>query len=135
MTSDGPILLVEDDHTLAGLLAQQLQAHGYAVETAGSAEAAAQKLASGVRPSIVLLDINLPGDSGWGLLRRGPLAEPGAPPVIVMSAVPVSPRRLQEFHIAGYLPKPFSVQVLTDCVARLSETVELEDTNVSGTDA
>ena len=124
MTHLGPILLVEDDDTLAGLLAQQLEAHGHAVQTVNSAEAAAQELASGLRPSLVLLDINLPGDSGWGLLRRGPLSEPGAPPVVVMSAVPVSPRRLRDFHVAGYLPKPFSIEVLTDCVMRLSGGAE-----------
>lgn len=135
MTDSGPILLVEDDETLAGLLAQQLEARGHTVTSVDSAEAAAAQMASGLRPSLVLLDINLPGDSGWGLLRRGPLSEPGAPPVVVMSAVPVSPSRLREFHVAGYLPKPFSIEVLTDCVMRLTLGSEKESSKVSGSDA
>jgi hypothetical protein len=36
---------------------------------AGSAEEAAEAIRNGFRPTIVLLDINLPGDSGWGFLR------------------------------------------------------------------
>ena len=68
---------------------------------------------------MVLLDVNLPGESGWTLLRRQAFADAGSPPVVVMSATPVSPRRLREFRVAGYLPKPFSVKVLVSCVARL----------------
>ncbi len=70
MTVPGPILLVEDDQTLASLLEQQLEARGHPVAMAHSAEAAAHQLASGLRPSLVLLDINLPGDSGWGFFER-----------------------------------------------------------------
>jgi DNA-binding response OmpR family regulator len=113
------ILLVEDDETLAGLLAHALEGHGHSVEIARSAEDAERRLAGGSRPSIVLLDVNLPGDSGWSLFRRGMLGVPGAPPVVVTSAVPISPARLREFRVAGYLPKPFSVAVLLDCVERL----------------
>jgi DNA-binding response OmpR family regulator len=131
----GPILMVEDDAPLAAIVARHLKAHGHPTEVVASAEEAERRLAAGLRPALVLLDINLPGDSGWGLLRRGPLAEPGAPPVVVMSAVPVSPRRLREFRVAGYLPKPFSIQVLTDCVTRLSGGAEAELSRVSDTDA
>ncbi len=116
------ILLVEDDETLAGLLAHHLEARGFLVDAVGTAEEASGYVRSGVRPWLVLLDINLPGDSGWALLRHGPLAGPDAPPVVVMSAVPVSPARLQEYRVAGYLPKPFPIDALMDFVERLDNT-------------
>ena len=118
------ILLVEDDTTLAGLLAHHLEGRGYLVDAVASAEEASGYIRSGVTPWLVLLDINLPGESGWALLRHGPLAGPDAPPVVVMSAVPVSPARLREFQVAGYLPKPFPIEALMDCVERLDNPAE-----------
>ncbi len=66
----------------------------------------------------MLLDINLPGDSGWGFLRTGGLDAAGSPPVFVVSATAVPPARLREFDCAGYLPKPFAVPTLIEIVER-----------------
>lgn len=57
------VLLVEDDATLRQILARHLRAQGYDVDEAGSAEEAVTILAGGIRPAVVLLDINLPGDT------------------------------------------------------------------------
>jgi DNA-binding response OmpR family regulator len=113
------VLLVEDDVTLAGLLAHALEGRGHVVETVGSAEDAERRLALAPQPALVVLDVNLPGDSGWSLFRRGTLGVAGAAPTVITSAVPVSPARLREFRVAGYLPKPFSMAALVDCVERL----------------
>lgn len=114
----GPILVVEDDEQLAWVVARHLRARGYAVESATSVEEAECILASGVRPSVVLLDINLPGDTGWAFLRSGHLAAAGAPPVYVVSATAVTASRLREFGVAGYLPKPFALPTLMEIVER-----------------
>ena len=75
-------------------------------------------LRSGFRPTVVLLDINLPGVSGWDLLRGGGLRAAGSPPVYVVSATSVPPARLREFGVAGFLPKPFAVATLIEIVER-----------------
>jgi DNA-binding response OmpR family regulator len=113
------VLLVEDDESLRRILARHLRAHGYDVDEAASAEEAVTILAEGVRPAVVLLDINLPGDNGWDLLRGPSLAAAGSPPVVVASALTISPRRLAEFGVAGYLPKPFPLETLTATIERL----------------
>jgi DNA-binding response OmpR family regulator len=113
------VLLVEDDESLRRILARHLRAHGYDVDEAASAEEAVTILAEGVRPAAVLLDINLPGDNGWDLLRGPSLAAAGSPPVVVASALTISPRRLAEFGVAGYLPKPFPLETLTATIERL----------------
>lgn len=113
------ILLVEDDEPLRSTIARHLRAHGHEVVEADSAEAAAGHLRSGLRPNLVLLDINLPGDTGWSLLRDPALAEAGAPPVVVATATTISPRRLREFGVAGYLPKPFPLETLVATIERL----------------
>jgi two-component system, OmpR family, response regulator TctD len=116
------VLLVEDDESLRRILARHLRSHGYDVDEAGSAEEAVTILAEGVRPAVVLLDINLPGDNGWDLLRGPSLAAAGSPPVVISSALTISPRLLAEFGVAGYLPKPYALETLTATVERLVGT-------------
>jgi DNA-binding response OmpR family regulator len=115
----GPILLVEDDEPLRHILAVALRARGHVVVDVATAEDATAALTDGLRPSLVLLDLNLPGDTGWDLLRAGSLARAGDPPVVITSAVVVDPRRLAEHGVAGYLPKPFAVETLLATVERL----------------
>jgi DNA-binding response OmpR family regulator len=114
----GHVLLVEDDETLAAVVARHLR--GYAATVAPSAEEAVRVLVAGCRPTVVLLDINLPGDSGWAFLRGGHLAAVGSPPVYVVSATAVASARLHEFGVAGYLPKPFAMPTLMEIVSRPS---------------
>jgi DNA-binding response OmpR family regulator len=59
-----PVLLVDDDDVFVDLVRRHLVAHGYAVATAGSVDAARRLLADGPRPALLILDINLPDDSG-----------------------------------------------------------------------
>ncbi len=117
--ADRGVLLVEDEEILREILARQLRGHGYPTTAVGSAREAAAALAGGLRPGVVLLDLNLPDESGWDLLR-GPLAPgPDSPPVVVVSALTVAPRQLREFGVAGYLPKPFAPATLLDLVERM----------------
>jgi DNA-binding response OmpR family regulator len=116
---DDAILFVEDDESLRHILAVALRSRGHVVREADSAETAADALRAGLRPSLVLLDLNLPGDTGWDLLRTGLVRAAGDPPVVITSAVTVNPRRLAEYGMAGYLPKPFAVETLFATIERL----------------
>ncbi len=112
------VLLIEDDLPLASIISKHLNARGHSTRVAASAEEATEIIHGGYRPTIVLLDINLPGESGWSFLRAGTLVAAGAPPVFVVSATAVPPSRLREFDCAGYLPKPFAVPMLIEIVER-----------------
>jgi DNA-binding response OmpR family regulator len=114
------VLLVEDDESLCRIVARHLRAQGFDVDVAASAEDAESLLTAGRRPSVVLLDLNLPGDTGWDLVRSGAIAAAGSPPVVIASATTVSPKRLAEFGVAGYLPKPFPLETLVATVRRLT---------------
>jgi DNA-binding response OmpR family regulator len=115
------ILLVEDDEVLRGLLTSNLEARGHEVRSAHDARTALAYLrASPV--DLVLLDINLPDQTGWDVLRiaqrhgllRSQVLGHDTPcfPVVVLSAVRVNPRRLAEFHPLAYLPKPFPMEAV-----------------------
>jgi two-component system OmpR family response regulator len=118
-SSDPSVLLVEDDESLRSILARHLAARGYVVEEAGSAEDAERLLADGVRPGVVVLDINLPAATGWELLQGPSLGMAGSPPVVIASALAISPRRLSELGVAGYLPKPFALDTFVGTLERL----------------
>ncbi len=103
---------------------RHLRAQGYRVAEADSAEAAVAALDGGLRPDVVILDLNLPGDTGWDLLRGPALDAAGRPPVIITSATTVSPKWLDEFGCAGYLPKPFPLETLVATIERVTHPEE-----------
>lgn len=111
--------MVEDDDALRPIVARHLRGQGFSVSEAASAEAATAVLDGGLHPDAVLLDVNLPGDTGWDLLRGNALQAAGSPPVVITSAGSVSPKRLAEFRCAGWLPKPFPMETLVDTLDRL----------------
>ena len=120
------ILIVEDDEALRSTLARHLRAHGYEVIEAETAEGAIAALAEGLRPGLVILDINLPGDTGWSLIRDPALAAAGDPPVVVATATTINPSRLREYNVAGYLPKPFPLETLVSTIERLLPSKEAQ---------
>lgn len=63
------VLLVEDDDTLAAGLAEGLARAGYAVDRVASAERAYPALALAAY-DLAIVDIGLPGEDGYALLRR-----------------------------------------------------------------
>jgi two-component system KDP operon response regulator KdpE len=118
------VLIVEDDESLRQIVSRHLRAQGYEVDEAPSAEGAARAIENGLCPGVVILDLNLPGDTGWDLLRGPALEVAGSPPVIITSATTVSPKRLAEFGCAGYLPKPFPLETLVATLERVLNTEE-----------
>lgn len=62
-------LLIEDQPSAAALMRVQLEAEGFRVVVAGSAEQALQ-MTDHLTPDVILLDIVLPGMDGWQLLAR-----------------------------------------------------------------
>lgn len=117
-TEMGPVLLVEDDEVLVGILARHLGARGYRAITCRTAEEAVALLRDGLRPSLVVLDINLPDATGWWVIRGPEYAAAGSPPVVVASATSVHPSRLAEPGVVGHLPKPFPLETFLDVVGR-----------------
>lgn len=69
MDRDRPkILIVEDDADLRDTLACYLDGQGYPVAEAADGRGMRERLAEGV--SLVLLDVNLPGEDGFSLARE-----------------------------------------------------------------
>jgi len=105
------VLLVEDETPIAEVLIRTLQAHQLEVRVSASGKDALLAIAEAV-PDVLVLDINLPDLTGWEVLRRLSPIDRKRIPVIVFSASPLAPSRVQEFRPAGVLTKPFPVDAL-----------------------
>lgn len=124
------ILLVEDDDVLRNVVERNLLARGHEVSSAIDAQSALHYLHT--RPiDLILLDINLPDQTGWDVLRvvqgedsslcKAEEVLQGKLPVVVLSAVRVNPHRLAEFHPLAYLPKPFPMEAVLRLAAEAAE--------------
>ena len=120
-SSGARILLVEDDEILCDIIMRNLQARGHEVYVAQDAQSALAYLRADSF-DLIVLDINLPDETGWEVLRTAQREErlhlqeidgdSQKLPVVVISAVRVGPQRLAEFHPLAYLPKPFPMDAL-----------------------
>jgi CheY-like chemotaxis protein len=109
------ILIVEDEPKNMELLETLLNPEGYSMIKAGSGEEALEYL-SGNEPDLVLLDIVMPGISGFSVLKA--IRESGnnsAVPVILLSALSDREDRLKGLGAGAddYISKPFDRAELT----------------------
>jgi len=108
------ILVVEDDSDLALLLAYNLEAEGYVVESVERGDEAELRLAENP-PDLVVLDWMLPGVSGLEICRRLRARENTRRlPVIMVTARGEEAERVRGLSIGAddYVVKPFSVPEL-----------------------
>ncbi len=64
------VLVVDDSVTMVMSLKTTLTMNGYQVETASNGREALDKLKSGVKPDLILTDINMPVMGGMDLIRN-----------------------------------------------------------------
>ena len=105
------VLIVEDDPRIATLVAKHLGTAGLRcveVRRGEEAEAAAEKHA----PSLVILDIGLPGVDGLEILRR--LRQRSDVPILMLTARSTETDKVLGFEIGAddYLTKPFGTREL-----------------------
>jgi two-component system alkaline phosphatase synthesis response regulator PhoP len=105
------ILLVDDEPRIARIARDYLEHAGYAVVTAGDGQEALD-LARARPPSLVVLDLNLPGIDGLQVARR--LRRDGGVPIIMLTARVDESDRLAGLDLGAddYITKPFSPREL-----------------------
>jgi DNA-binding response OmpR family regulator len=110
------ILIVDDDPACRVLLDDIFEQHGFQVTHIDSVLAASELIAR-VRPTVILLDLELPYRSGASWLARL-RAQPQTAhiPVVILSALPdVLPRERRELAQA-FVRKPFQARTLVETV-------------------
>lgn len=109
------ILVVDDEPDIVALVTYHLARAGYGISTASSGPEALAK-ATAELPSLIVLDLMLPGLSGFDVLERL-RADPATANIAVLT---LTARREEPDRVRGltlgaddYLTKPFSPQELT----------------------
>jgi two-component system phosphate regulon response regulator PhoB len=124
-TTPVQILVVEDERDIAALLSYHLTKEGYRVRTAAGGPEALAAVES-ERPDLIILDLMLPGLSGYEVLaelRRRP--DGTETPVIVLTARREEADRIKGLELGAddYVTKPFSPQELVLRVAAVLRRV------------
>jgi CheY-like chemotaxis protein len=116
------VLVADDDPVILRLIQVNLVLEGLEVETADRGEDALAK-AKEVAPDVILLDVMMPGMTGWEVARR--LKEDGDTshiPVVFLSARTQEEdrRKGEELGVAAYISKPFDPHELVETIRRLA---------------
>src|ERR671937_884008 len=116
------ILLVEDETSITGPLAEALRSEGFETKVAGTV-AEALELARG-GPDLVLLDVMLPDGSGLDVCRE--LRQSSRVPIIMLTARGEEADRVVGLELGAddYVVKPFSAR---EVVARIRAVLRRTD--------
>jgi DNA-binding response OmpR family regulator len=112
MASRGKLLVVDDDKTLLQLLDLSLKDEGYDVTCATNGRDALRTVFT-ERPDLIVLDIMMPGMSGWQVCER--VREVSDVPVLILTARGDPEDRVRGLELGAddYLSKPFDIHELT----------------------
>ncbi len=105
------ILVIDDEALIGDFIAEVLEEEGYRVVTAVGGAQALTVLAA-LHPQLILMDMFMPGMSAMELLAQIRAAPEWRPiPVMLMSASTSVDALVQQHGFAGFLVKPFDIDV------------------------
>jgi two-component system, OmpR family, phosphate regulon response regulator OmpR len=113
LSDDAPhILVVDDDRRIRDLLSRFLQTEGYRVTTADTAAEARAKL-DGLTFDLLVLDVMMPGESGFDLARA--IRTGSSVPILMLTARDEAESRIQGLELGAddYVSKPFEPRELS----------------------
>jgi two-component system, OmpR family, response regulator len=124
------ILIAEDDPILADGLTRALRASGYAVDHVDNGPAAERALRT-VEFDLIILDIGLPGMSGFAVLTQARTRKV-ATPVLILTAMDGVESRVKGLDLGAddYLVKPFDLPELEARVRALTRRAQGRMENV-----
>jgi CheY-like chemotaxis protein len=121
-TPSGPsILVVDDDPEIVSMLGTRLGARGYKVITASDGHRAIE-LAKRERPALVLLDVMMPGKSGWEVaraLKQDPVTQ--AIKIVMVTAIGEQVNEITSplYGADAHIDKPFEFEKLERVIVEL----------------
>ncbi len=122
------LLVVEDEAAIARLLQDNLAYEGYSVELAADGPEALRKAAT-FRPDLVLLDLMLPGRSGFEICQTM-TSRPNPPAIIILTSRRDDADKVRALNLGAddYVTKPFA---LDELLARVHAVLRRSQPDVS----
>lgn len=130
---DALVLIVEDETEIADIIAAYLEREKLRVVRAADGRAALE-LHRSARPDLVLLDVQLPGIDGWGVLSQ--LRQSSDTPIIMLTALDQDLDKLTALRMGAddYVVKPFNpAEVAARVRAVLRRTLRAAPRQVAAT--
>ncbi|ARE38383.1 Response regulator [Rhodovulum sp. P5] len=118
------VLLIEDEPNIIEAIRFILQREGWAVDTHSDGKTAFSRV-NETRPDIVILDVMLPGRSGFDILRdiRADHSLAGLPVLMLTAKGQVKDREMAErIGASRFMAKPFSNTEVLASVRELTES-------------
>ncbi|MBA3392709.1 MAG: response regulator [Deltaproteobacteria bacterium] len=115
------ILVVDDDPEIVSMLNTRLTARGYKVSTASDGNMALE-LARREQPDLVLLDVMMPGKSGWEVaraLKQDPTTQ--AIKIVMVTAIGAQVNEITSplYGADAHVDKPFEFEKLERVISQL----------------
>lgn len=129
------ILLIDDDHRLAGMVSDYLGQSGYVVSVSSTGESGLIDVEV-IKPDLVLLDLMLPGIDGLEVCKR--IRSLGSAtsrtPIVMLTAKGEAMDRIIGLELGAddYLPKPFEPREL---LARIKAVLRRQSSDVMEADS
>ena len=113
------VLIVDDENTVRELMRRWLEAGGYSVTAAATAEEALGRLEMDAPPAVALCDIRMPGHDGLWLAERIRQRYPETAVIMATGVQDVGPAvESLRNGVIDYLTKPFGRDRLGEAVSR-----------------
>ncbi len=121
------VLVVEDDANISELLRLYLEKEGYQVTIAATGEDGIISFRQ-LTPTLVLLDIMLPGIDGWGVLRT--IRQESRVPVIMLTAKGETFDKVSGLQLGAddYITKPFEMKEVLARIEAVLRRCQPEET-------
>src|SRR5262244_3705618 len=122
------ILVVDDDRSVRSYLSDFLSSCGYAVECLESGDQVVARLSTGYVPSLIILDIVMPGINGIEVLESIKKINSSIPVIILSAAGQIKTVvDAMKMGAADFLVKPFEEQELELAIQNVLEKQKLKE--------
>ena len=123
--TDKLVLIVDDEKGIRDMLEIIVRKEGFRVELSGDGDDGLKK-ARTISPDIILLDLMLPKEGGYEILRELQNDETGGIPIIIMTARILDRTTIDMFkhetNVREFIEKPLKQQVLVSLIHQLLKT-------------
>ena len=119
------ILLVEDNLDLVDQLRRTLQRDGFEVFTVSTAMEA-EAMASGLRPTLIVIDADFANRSGWALLERFLQRDDTADTPIIVLALGDEAEQARALGAFHFIRKPFMPETLSEATRQAEQAARID---------
>lgn len=122
MPAPGPVLVVDDDDDIRDTVVLILEVDGYQVASAADGRAALDWIDMHGPPSVILLDMMMPGMNGEELVRelRARGRDLAGIPIVILTADTRAEEKAELLGVQACLQKPVELQELEETVHRFA---------------